>query len=576
MKRAGDETPATARTSELRSDLAITVVSVLVYARALTQGLVPSWDDGRFLVDNPDVQHVSWGAFVRLVGGARFEAWHPLHLLSYWLDVPLVGLNGAVMHGVNLLILVGALWVLRRVFVLLGLSPVAAVVGAIFVGIHPAQVEAVAWATGRKEVLALLFAALTLWSHLRSKSPWDREAWFSRLFFLLAALSKTTSLPLPLVLIALDLLLRRDSFKRALLRQLPSFALATALGVVALGIWRGHEMIRTASAGLALPLMTLTHDLHLLVWPTPNALSPIHVIRREPGLVPTDAIGILVLVLLAALAWRRRSRLGALSLAAFALLALPTLNIVPLYFQLQDRYLSLPLLGVGLGVGLGFDALSKSLGQTGTRALVALPLLALGASSVVYQGAWRSDEALWTHATEVEPNSFYAWLKLCEVRRDAGAYDAAVAACEHAVAAEPELRLGLSALFLTEARRDEARRHLPPRAMDYGVRFHQAVERADALRDLAGEMVAAGYRDAALRALGRSLDLEPVSDERLEQAARVQLAAGTGWLARYYLGRMTRAPVLRELKAFLALGEHPTIPPPATDGTTDGPSQQPR
>jgi len=34
--------------------------------------------------------------------------------------------------------------------------------------------------------------------------------------------------------------------------------------------------------------------------------------------------------------------------------------------------------------------------------------------------------------------------------------------------------------------------------------------------------------------------------------------------------------VLRELKAFLALGEHPTIPPPATDGTTDGPSQQPR
>ncbi|NOY91274.1 MAG: hypothetical protein GXP55_08690 [Deltaproteobacteria bacterium] len=577
MTTREEQPGAAAGATSLRGDLLLTLVVALVYARSLTQGLVPSWDDGRFLIDNADVQHVSWGAFVRLVSGVHFQAWHPLHLLSYWIDVPLFGPSGPVQHTVNLLILLGALWLLRRVFVRLGLSPTAALVGALVVGIHPVQVEAVAWATGRKEVLALLFATLTLRAHLRSEGPWDASAWWSRLFFVLAALSKTTALPLPLVLLTLDLLLKRDTWRRALLRQLPSFALAAGLGALVIGIWQQHEMIR-ASAGASLPLMTLTHDLRLLLWPTPNALSPVHAIRRTPGLRPTDAIGILVLLALAAVAWRRRSRLGALSLAIFVLLLLPSANLVPLYFQVQDRYLSLPMLGAGLGFGLGFDSLRSGLGPASARALAALVILGLGASNVVYQGAWRSDEALWAHATRVEPEAFYAWLKRCEVERGAGHFDRAVSACEHAVAVEPELRIGMSALFLTEAARDERRRQLPAHAMQYGARFHRDIDRADALRDLAGEMVQAGYRDSALRALGRSLDLEPVSDERLEHAARVQLAAHQAWLTRFYLGRMSRPPILRVLKAFLALGEHPGSPPASMSPTppSDTPPQQPR
>jgi hypothetical protein len=49
-------------------------------------------------------------------------------------------------------------------------------------------------------------------------------------------------------------------------------------------------------------------------------------------------------------------------------------------------------------------------------------------------------------------------------------------------------------------------------------------------------------------ALGRSLDLEPVDDDRLERAAATRLATGETWLARFYVRRMTRPPFLRELR----------------------------
>ena len=64
-------------------------------------------------------------------------------------------------------------------------------------GLHPVQVEAVSWASGRKDVLALLFAGRACCCHLRADRRLASTRRCRARAFLLAALSKTTVLPLP-------------------------------------------------------------------------------------------------------------------------------------------------------------------------------------------------------------------------------------------------------------------------------------------------------------------------------------------------------------------------------------------
>ena len=66
-------------------------------------------------------------------------------------------------------------------------------------------------------------------------------------------------------------------------------------------------------------------------------------------------------------------------------------------------------------------------------------------------------------------------------------------------------------------------------------------------------------------------DLQPATDERLEHAADVQLRAGHEWLARFYVGRMHRPPLMPRMRRFWAeerarLGLPPLEPSTADDG----------
>ena len=95
---------------DLRARAAIVLCALVIFARAVPYPLQRSWDDGRFILDNPLVASVSWANFVALTTEVHFEAFHPLHLLSYWLDVPWFGAEPWVVHGVSL-----ALWSLALV-----------------------------------------------------------------------------------------------------------------------------------------------------------------------------------------------------------------------------------------------------------------------------------------------------------------------------------------------------------------------------------------------------------------------------------------------------------------------------
>lgn len=534
--------------SERLVDALVVLAAALTFAVGVPAEFLTSWDDGRFIVDNADVHAITGETLLSIWTEPHFQAWHPLHLMSYWLDVPW-GADATTVHAVNLALWALGLLLLRRVFTGLGLPLVAATVAVLVFGLHPVQVEAVTWATGRKESVALIFAAASFLLHLRSQAPFDRASWGSRALFVAAAMTKTSVLPLPLVFVLADVLLRNKPWKLAAKAQLLSLVVAAGFAANVVDIWSAPQqaMVRGDVSGPGIILATVTHHLGTALMPI--STSPLYPIDRDGGFEAVSLLGPVALGLgLTLAAFRRAPRLG-FALGAFLLLLLPVMNFVPVYFQFQDRYLSLPLLGLAFGVGAMVAATEGKPRRKLALAASAALLVGLAGQTASYARVWTSDGALWWHATHTQPESFYAWKQLGDYRRDRRDFRGAISAYERAIEVAPGLRLGHSGLFLVQLLRDEQRLGLTPsRAMDLARRYHQGMEDEDRLRMIAGDMVVAGYRDAALVPLARSFELAPVTADRLESAAIVQLDEGNEWLARFYVGQMQRQPVQARLR----------------------------
>lgn len=543
----------TVRAPSVRAHALLSLATLGTFARAVPYPLALSWDDGRFIADNPDVQEVSWRSLRSIFGAPHFQAYHPLHLLSYWLDVPWAGADGPALHAVNLALWVIAANLLLRALYQLGCSPFGALVGTCVVVLHPAQVEAVSWATGRKDVLAMLFACACLLCHLRASRWSDRYAWFARGAYALAVLSKTTALPLPAVLVLLDLALRRRSFKQAVGHQLPSLVVAVGIGLGVVALWNQEQMIQSATAGagswLGRVAATFGHQLVTALWPSSN--SPMY---STKALASTSALAVAAcggLLLAGWLAKRRDARLGWLSIGSFVLLMLPVCNAIPMYFPYQDRYLSLPLVGLGLGLGALLDSLHEKAPRLAFAFGVAL-CSGLALRSVQYEGEWRSELRLWGHAVRVQPDAYYAWMKLGEVRRRAGELPGAIRAYQQLLRIDPLRKIGHAALFQAAALRDEKLRKIAPsRAELYAKDYYEALLDPEALRALAGRLLERGYVRTAELPAGSALLLQPFPDNALEHAAAAQFAQGRPGLGLLYLRHM-RQPTRRSELLVLA------------------------
>jgi hypothetical protein len=506
--------PSDSRRNRSFGALAAFAVTALVYAPSLGNGLL-HWDDDRIVAADPFLKTISWAGLVDFFTQIRSEAYQPLHRMSYWLDVPWFGLAPRALHATNILLwaLAAAVWflVLSRG----GRSIAAAALGAALVALHPVQVEAVSWVTGRKDALALLFVGLSCLAFLA------RRYRLASVAYVCAVLGKTTSLPLPLVFLAFERVVRKTRLRDAVRTQLVSLGTMVALCTLLVFIWQTHEMVRPSP--IARPLLvaaTLGHYVRTALVPWP--LSPLYPIWYSLADIPWTAW--LGLVALAAAAFALRKHVTyAFSLLAFALLLAPVSNLIPLYFQLADRYLSLPLAALSLGLAHAFDA-SRS--RVARGALVAV-VVVFALLNVRYQRAWADDLTLFETATAAQPRAFYAWIKLGHARRDAGDYAGSIHAYERAIEVQPGLELGHDTLFFAVVQHEapsEAERLL-------GV-FQATAKQPQLLDTLASELVARDARNAAALVFHRMIAwniLDAPSRAAMIEAAR---AGSRPWVAR--------------------------------------------
>lgn len=504
-------------------------------------GELLNWDDDRFIAQNELIRSFSFDSLRQVFAEPHFEAYHPLHLVSYMIDGELWyrWAPGYKLH--NLLLYLLCLGLLFRLLRELGLGATAAWIATGLFALHPLHVEAVVWATARKEPLSLAFMLGAALSYLRSERPADRAGLVTIALFALALLTKTSTVVLPALLLLLDLLVRRRPLRQSLAQLAPLVAVSLAIGLYVISLWQENEMARPWPERGALGLVALVgetyfHYLSKIVLPVD--LSPVYPIDREGAFGLAAAAGYLLwaLILVAALRWG--DRLLALAAAWAAVALLPVSNLVPVYFFVQDRYALIATIGAAIAAGSLVEHALERGWRRPALALSGALAVALAVSAGLQARHWQTSVSLWQHATRAQPEAYYAFLALGHTLRDQGALPEAIDAYGRAVELEPELPFARISLCLADARRQARRLGRNDEEVDrVGSMLSRHWRSSPELLELAVRLLSRGYAGCAQLAESRAFDLAEPSPDTLVRAASHWTVTGHPELARRYLER---------------------------------------
>ncbi len=394
---------------------AVALLTACAFLPALRNGF--AWDDELNFLTNPHYRGLGWEQLRWMFTTAYLGPYQPLSWLSSGLDFSLWGMNPFGYHLGNLLLHAAntSLVYLLSARLLRLAAPtdgpeselrldVCAGAAALLFSLHPLRVEAVAWATERRTVLAGFFYLSALWFYLEDVSR-KRRPVASVVLFLLSLLSKGVGVALPVTLLALDAYPLRRFRKDVLWEKAPFFLLALAFGLVELFAYSQHP---TTAPDEALVTRAANACLALVFY----AVKTVAPFELSPFYAPAWPIAACVVAVSAvtALLYRQRAR-WPFALAAWthyvATLA-PVLGIFRFADHLvADRYSYLACLAWPLLAAAGL----RSLGRRLFLPFVAATALAVAGLSLLTRtqlGVWRDSITLWRHALTLAPDSDYA------------------------------------------------------------------------------------------------------------------------------------------------------------------------
>jgi hypothetical protein len=373
--------------------------------------------DGDF-VPLDDSSHVYENAVVR--AGLTLEGiraafttphaslWVPLTTCSFMADVSLFGLDPRWMHLENVAWHAGAavLLFLALLRFTQRLWP-SALVAALF-GLHPINVESVAWIAERKNVLCAFFSMMALWSWAHHVARPRAIAWLGTFAALaLALLAKPMAVTLPCVLLLLEAWpLRRWSvvpWWRLLAEKAPLFALTAGASWMATWATGARDSIVTLAE---LPLeVRFTNALTSYAAYLGQLLVPrdFAVLYPHPMLAQWSlALAALVLLLgVTFAAWRARQTQPWLLVGWLIFLGMlvPSIGLVQVGCQARaDRFTYLAQIGIFIALVWSGDRCLRPRWRGPAAAAVLLLLAALTTRQVQ---VWRDGPTLFAHALEV-------------------------------------------------------------------------------------------------------------------------------------------------------------------------------
>jgi Flp pilus assembly protein TadD len=348
--------------------------------------------------------------------------YQPLTMISLMADCALGGRADYLrpFHRTSLALhIANTALVIVLLYLLFPVPWVAAAVGLLF-GLHPLTADPICWVGERKTLLAAFFVlwSLILYVQYARKNDWKLYLG-SMVMYVLALMSKPTSVPLPVLFLLMDYWPLGRLKLRAVLEKLPLFVIGAVSAVITyISQSRTCIAVLPGEFGPARIPLILCHNTVLYlckiifpanlslhyVFPEPFALSNPIVLR---GLVGTC---ILILFLLVSLRW---TPAFLISWLFFFIAMLPTMQIISFSNVIAaDKYAYLPSVGLLflLAYLLTWFYCAADIGRPAARgaAVVILVLILASAEAVAtrrYIVHWRDSITLQKSMLVVEPDS---------------------------------------------------------------------------------------------------------------------------------------------------------------------------
>ena len=401
----------------------IVLITFVAYYPAIYGEFI--WDDFLHFVNNPVMTDKDGLKRIWTAGEAYY---FPLSLTTFWIERRVWDLQPMGYHIVNIgfhSINAVLFWLLLRRMGIRG----AWLAGAIF-ALHPVFVDSVAWITELKNLQSGFFYLLALLSYLAFEEK-RKTIWYivALLMFILALLSKTSTVMLPIILF-LYLWWSGRSWKWRDVCMIMPFVFISAVASV-WTVWdqRYHQGVvgEEWSAGLAERIAISGHVIwfylgKLLV---PYNLAFVYPQWSIDPQAISSYIPVFATIALFAIIWWQRQKWGRSILAGFSYFVIslvPVMGFVSMYYfrytYVADHFQYLAAMGIIAlvvgGVTWGID--KWCLMQTGERtewygvkvSLGVIVLLVFGILTWRHTHVYHDLETLWLDTIKKNPRSWMA------------------------------------------------------------------------------------------------------------------------------------------------------------------------
>lgn len=517
------------------------------------------YDDDLLITANPLVKAPD-GLYRFWFTDESIDYW-PVVNTTFWVEWRLWATDPTGYHVTNLLLHIGdtlLIWaILRR------LRIPGAFLAALLFGVHPVNVESVAWISQRKNLLAMLFALLSVLCFLQGDAAseaapaaarvppvFGRWDWLSLAAFTLAMLSKTSAAFVPLVLLGITLW-RGAVTRRDLLRTLPFVVVAAAL--VRLTVWfRPHG--GDAPVATATPIERVLGAGSVVWFYLSRAMLPVNLAFLYPQW-QVDVhqwrywLASLGVIAFTGLLWWYRDgwgRAGMFAWGYYCLALLPVLGFIDVgYMQhlpVADHYQHFALIGVTGVAAAGWSVWQRT-ARGGTRRVAGV--IAAAAVTALMVLTWKQSRlyadpiSLYEASLQQNPDSWVAHNNLGAALVDTGRLTDAIDHYRTALRLHPDYaaaQYNWGNALLRSGRIDDAREHYeealrlqpdyPEAEHNLGVTFTQTgqIEQAiahyeqavrlkpnypDAQNNLGSALLQAGKLQEAIEHFEQAVQLKP-------------------------------------------------------------------
>ena len=456
----------------------LALLSVLLYLNTLGHDFV--FDDVTLILQNPQIRSLDWWGIVVDSG------YRPVRTLTYAFNYLIGGENpfsyhlfSVLLHALNVVVLYRLLWWLSAG------SGFAAGLGSLFFALHPVQTAAVAYISGRKDLLAALFMmlALVFYQSFRERAGKIYRAGAAAAgCFFLALFSKEVAIVFPVLLLLVEALREQYRTSResggpvsliragsAAIRSAPVlYGIFALLAVVGLfyalfvakasrmeGYWGG-----SLEANLGTGCKLFVHYLKMVLVPYPmladylGGVFPVSTGLLEPA---TIAAGLLMVGYGVVAVWLfRKLPLVSVGMLWFAVSIAPVLQFIPFHELAADHFLYVPMIGGALALSGVLVRLTGRRQQTVAMTVLMITAVVYGAMVIDRNSDWKDKQTIWEATLRMAPDSYRANANLGQVYFNSGRYEEGIRLTRRSAELAPDRALpysNLGAMYYTMAQR---------------------------------------------------------------------------------------------------------------------------